>query len=690
MAERAGSDRYSPYPTRRARQACENCRRKKSKCPGERPECSFCVRLRQRCIYAVSERSSERSNSQDVRPEATTARSQNSVPERQTSPSHVTSQRLSAVEERLQELTSALNHRILQDQRSNQRQIPPRSTTWSHFTTELRLPEDLVHEGIAIYFSNFCNQPCPILDHVFRQGLPSAHQLPTIVLPAMLALSLRSSTHSFINDRQKKLSTVEKLTNYSWSLLTEAYSDFELSDAYFQALCLLAQVDFADGKPARAQAQLALGSRLAQTRGMLKSVSNSVDNPHHRIQRHEIVWSLFMLERMFIGGNVHMPSIPNPSFDLPAFQGGPLHPDDQSSHIPNGTVSSPRTPGIVATYIEVLRIWETVIADLHQSSSDNEIPFWRHDSSRAKIVSQLLEFEMSAEHHTYLSVGPATQVLERPHLRNYYLTWLFFEIAHSSIHCCINHPFIIFMKTRQLGGRVPLTFLQKSYESSIIYANWVSKFVSEMETADLYLHDPFIGYMIGIATSIHIEHSISKNSAVASSARRKLRKCLNFLMKLSVEWPSMQVIIDILEKIQNRMNARPSMAYVEEEYDGAVPARNTPHVSLSDEDIKLMWKLFDFASISTFFDNQSAHVPNALETEQEEVPDGSANMTNTVHQDISRSAVTDGDQFDETSASNLQGTINDFESIEGLGFDWSLLGRPWMAYFPPDTDMALQ
>jgi hypothetical protein len=36
----------------RARRACEPCRRKKTKCPGERPMCSFCRRLRQPCTYS--------------------------------------------------------------------------------------------------------------------------------------------------------------------------------------------------------------------------------------------------------------------------------------------------------------------------------------------------------------------------------------------------------------------------------------------------------------------------------------------------------------------------------------------------------------------------------------------------------------------------------------------------------------
>jgi hypothetical protein len=71
MAEQHTGFHFCPVSTmKRARQACENCRylwmlfratiwisltqnrRKKSKCSGEKPECSFCVRLKQKCVYA--------------------------------------------------------------------------------------------------------------------------------------------------------------------------------------------------------------------------------------------------------------------------------------------------------------------------------------------------------------------------------------------------------------------------------------------------------------------------------------------------------------------------------------------------------------------------------------------------------------------------------------------------------------
>jgi len=45
---------------KRIRQACLNCRRKKVRCTGEKPTCSFCTRLSQECVYAEDRRSWKR------------------------------------------------------------------------------------------------------------------------------------------------------------------------------------------------------------------------------------------------------------------------------------------------------------------------------------------------------------------------------------------------------------------------------------------------------------------------------------------------------------------------------------------------------------------------------------------------------------------------------------------------------
>lgn len=248
-----------------------------------------------------------------------------------------------------------------------------------------------------------------------------------------------------------------------------------------------------------------------------------------------------------------------------------------------------------------------------------------------------------------------------------------------------NHPFIIFMKSRNLKGRVPSTFLQKSYKTALIYADWVSKFISEMKEAGLDLHDPFIGYLVSIAASIHLEHTVSKQFNVANSAKRKFEICLGFLRRLSWEWPRVRSSIDTLERLRVRVRDRPTLNYVGEEFDGAVPPRNIPHVSLSDDEIQLMWKLFDFSSMSRSFCEEDIHASGLPQIQQHSTPDPSPNVNDSVDQVYQYPETRQ--QEDNSSISDLiRGTMNDFGSIETFEDDWSLLGHPWPAYFPPDIE----
>ena len=56
----AGESDADGHCRKRIRQACLNCRKKKVRCGGEKPVCTFCSRLSQRCIYIEDGRSARR------------------------------------------------------------------------------------------------------------------------------------------------------------------------------------------------------------------------------------------------------------------------------------------------------------------------------------------------------------------------------------------------------------------------------------------------------------------------------------------------------------------------------------------------------------------------------------------------------------------------------------------------------
>lgn len=100
-------------------------------------------------------------------------------------------------------------------------------------------------EGILLYFQHFHNQPYPVLMEMSDNPQALAAESSKIVLLPLLAISLRISQNPFFRDKESVVETCGKLSEAAWTLLAGRYieSDFDL--AYFQALCLLAQVDFA-------------------------------------------------------------------------------------------------------------------------------------------------------------------------------------------------------------------------------------------------------------------------------------------------------------------------------------------------------------------------------------------------------------------------------------------------------------
>jgi hypothetical protein len=61
-----------------------------------------------------------------------------------------------------------------------------------------------------------------------------------------------------------------------------------------------------------------------------------------------------------------------------------------------------------------------------------------------------------------------------------------------------------------------------------------------MEEADLILLDPFIGFLVAIGASIHLEHTLGVNAAITGPANHKFRKCVNFVSRLAEVWPNLR------------------------------------------------------------------------------------------------------------------------------------------------------
>lgn len=105
-------------------------------------------------------------------------------------------------------------------------------------TGPLVVTDDLVTKGVALYLERFYCQPCPLLSNL-KAGCSTLP--PSIVLYSLLALSLQTSPEESRAGSQ----TCHTLAGRAWELIADAYGSTNVDEAYLEAVCLMAQRDFA-------------------------------------------------------------------------------------------------------------------------------------------------------------------------------------------------------------------------------------------------------------------------------------------------------------------------------------------------------------------------------------------------------------------------------------------------------------
>ena len=155
-----------------------------------------------------------------------------------------------------------------------------------------------------------------------------------------------------------------------------------------------------DGRPHRAQSQIALGVRLAQTRGMMALEESNQVAEHTSMENRAVAWTLFMLDRVFLGRSVTTAMLPSSSYQLCLLQHGPqltgTHAGTKpvSLHTPLQNRIG-KSANILSENVEILQLWEQVIGTSFRLPADGDIPFWKDGSLLSRTLSSLLEFELS-------------------------------------------------------------------------------------------------------------------------------------------------------------------------------------------------------------------------------------------------------------------------------------------------------
>ncbi|KAE8148736.1 hypothetical protein BDV25DRAFT_168241 [Aspergillus avenaceus] len=577
----APNDNYAIHKVslKRTRQACGPCRRKKARCPGEKPVCSLCQRLGQRCGYGpqAPQNRTGRSRSsptiaQEQEPNEPVASNGNRM-------ELSSAERFARIEDRLDKMASIM---------------------------QSSLPPDFLKSEVETYLTHFHDQPYCVFTKDWLLNQESA--LPLEIAFPLVALTSRLSRRS-----PSPVGSGGPPTKYyagkAWDILSQQYRTGKLGLSFLQGTFLMALVDFADGQSPRGYTSIAIGLRTIQSAGLNKDKYISSLTSAETAERRRITWAYFMLDRSYNASRDYSLCLSDKHFTIlfPAPDTPPSIRIEERQmcgtlHDGPGKQGEKVDQGILACLLRLYSIWGKATEYVFAPFDKTALPPWQTGSAMAALESDWMQFETRfADTHRYINVEFTRRAREEPQSRSYLSTWMCVQFLFHSIHCLLHHPFVMMVKLRKMDGNIPATFLQKSYESSLIHSRWIARFIREMAESDFHLYDPFIGYLCAIAATIQLEHTASKTPQIAQMGSADFRTLVDYLTDLSTHWENMGVLVTRVNELASRQKNYKSLYYNQDGYSGALSRMptpsNIPRMSAADE--ALMWDILDFGSSST-------------------------------------------------------------------------------------------
>jgi hypothetical protein len=149
--------------------------------------------------------------------------------------------------------------------------------------------------------------------------------------------------------------------------------------------------------------------------------------------------------------------------------------------------------------------------------------------------------------------------------------------------------------------------------------------------------------------------------------------------------------VKILDELAVNLRQRQTINRVDRDYDGAVPTEPIENITIGEEDIAVMWKVFDYAEISREQGHQKPTTPSSVSVSDQQLPETNPTQESEAGFPASGSSlgfasanVLIGHQ--DANSGSLEFEIEDFDPHQrhDFGEDWMLMGRLWSEYFPGD------
>ncbi|KAF2114275.1 fungal-specific transcription factor domain-containing protein [Lophiotrema nucula] len=550
-------------PIKRIRQACQNCRRKKARCTGERPECAFCVRLGQACSYADDDGkdTSEKSNS-DTRKNGE-------------SPDNDLSERLSALENQMADVAQTVRG-IASTLQNISRSIASSNPGVSQGVAVVQSgdtaansspytglpPIEQIRNAVELYFKYCHNQPYSLFHENSLRNKVETDELPAHLQFALLASTVRYSTDPFFED---KVAAVSAYASQSWKSIVMPWNGIQSENelTIVQTILLLAIIDYTDGRTQASWIKVGLAIRLAQDFRLMAEPDKEL-SPIQQEERRRVFWSFYLCDKLISCGRERPAAILDDQckLQLPGdenewragnYQQTPTL--DELTDEEHASVINTLSPFAIAVVMGSLlgRCAQYALGEQEEVTPGGKTLPWNPRSKYSSIHSSLLHVEselglnetLSAKiAHRFLNAdGTVDQHRAAPLVLSHALFFL--------CQCLLYHPFLLRQRLTRIGQRTPQSFLAQSFHACRSAATSLSRLMDDVkslgcETLSSY-YDPFYGYCTMVAGTIHSMYLQHTDPLIVETATASFESSMQNLLDLSFFWKSCGMMRSRLE-----------------------------------------------------------------------------------------------------------------------------------------------
>ncbi|KAH7123053.1 hypothetical protein EDB81DRAFT_813496 [Dactylonectria macrodidyma] len=513
---------------RRVAQACENCRRKKIRCLGQRPKCSACTRIGQQCCYSDDDYSND----------------------------HIANEVESRVAGRLRQLEQKLDRIIgSTDKPQSTDQVTPVSafgtgpsisaSSPTELTSPLastQLPAEIITQALNVYFEHIHRQPLWLFD-------PSSSPTPDNneeLICAILGLSLTYSPTTFTS---VDLRSPDFYADNSRRLIMLKIADGNVKIQTLQALCLLAFFNVISGDLPLAGLNLSMAKNLVQYSMLQQHFAQESPSPE---EHSKLFWSISFLDNFYgppilvptVTDDIATPRLSSVEATYSSIPGPPLPHDTHTSTSEDGLRN------VWAHTVRICTLWGDVRKYISRCVEGIAKAPWQPNSDYVTLSSRLLELEISfpssLSYNTVKYPGRPSQEVKED--RAYWLPWVRLQVTYHAIHCVLNHPFMYSFKAskQKLGSN---TFWRTSSETALRHCTWISRHIRMAREKGLELTDPFFAQAAAIAGSMHLYWIQADDSALRTSSSTNLNICTTLITEMSLHWPVCRSIGNNLQEL---------------------------------------------------------------------------------------------------------------------------------------------